>query len=109
MNVRLVCVFASSSCIGTELAADVAENVESRKCDFRAVLARHFSKSVVRSTSSDTWYKSGVVLLSCFNMLQEGDISFFLVPLNRDVCVWCRAGSMLKTNAPGLTVINGVA
>ena len=37
MNVRLVCVLASSSCIGTELAADVAENVESRKCELRAV------------------------------------------------------------------------
>ena len=29
MNVRLVCVFASSSCIGTEPAAYVEENVES--------------------------------------------------------------------------------
>ena len=38
MNVRLVCVFASSSCIGAEPAAYVEENVESRKCDFRAVI-----------------------------------------------------------------------
>ena len=37
MNIRVVCVFASSSCIGTEPVADVAENVESRKCDFRPV------------------------------------------------------------------------
>ena len=37
MNVRLVCVLASSSCIGTELAADIAENVVFRKCDFRRV------------------------------------------------------------------------
>ena len=29
MNVRLVCVFASSSCIGAEPAAYVEENVES--------------------------------------------------------------------------------
>ena len=40
MNVRLVCVFASSSCIGAEPAAYVEENVESRKCDFRAVTPR---------------------------------------------------------------------
>ena len=37
MNVRLVCVFASSSCIGTEPAASVTENVESENTDFRAV------------------------------------------------------------------------
>ena len=37
MNVRLVCVFASSSCIGTEPAAYVTENVESENTDFRAV------------------------------------------------------------------------
>ena len=42
MNVRLVCVLASSSCIGTELAADIAENVVFRKCDFRRVLAKDF-------------------------------------------------------------------
>ena len=41
MIVRLVCVLASSSCIGTELAADVAENVESENTDFRAVLPAH--------------------------------------------------------------------
>ena len=40
MNVRLVCVLASSSCIGAEPAAYVEENVESRKCDFRAVSTR---------------------------------------------------------------------
>ena len=40
MNVRLVCVFASSTCIGAEPAAYVEENVESRKCDFRAVILR---------------------------------------------------------------------
>ena len=38
MNVRLVCAFASSSCIGTEPAAYVEENVESENTDFRAVL-----------------------------------------------------------------------
>ena len=37
MNIRLVCVLASSSCIGIEPAAYVTVNVESRKCDFRAV------------------------------------------------------------------------
>ena len=37
MNVRLVCAFASSSCIGTEPAAYVEENVESENTDFRAV------------------------------------------------------------------------
>ena len=39
MNVRLVCAFASSSCIGTEPAAYVEENVESENTDFRAVEA----------------------------------------------------------------------
>ena len=38
MNVRLVCAFASNSCIGTEPAAYVEENVESENTDFRAVL-----------------------------------------------------------------------
>ena len=37
MNVRLVCVLASSSCIGTELAADMAENVESENTELRGV------------------------------------------------------------------------
>ena len=37
MIVRLVCVLASSSCIGTEPAAYVPENVESENTDFRAV------------------------------------------------------------------------
>ena len=37
MNVRLVCAFASNSCIGTEPAAYVEENVESENTDFRAV------------------------------------------------------------------------
>ena len=39
MNVRLVCVFASSSCIAAEPAAYVEENVESENTDFRAVAA----------------------------------------------------------------------
>ena len=37
MIVRLVCVLASNSCIGTEPAASVTENVESENTDFRAV------------------------------------------------------------------------
>ena len=37
MIVRLVCVLASSSCIGAEPAAYVEENVESENTDFRAV------------------------------------------------------------------------
>ena len=41
MNVRLVCVFASSSCIGAEPAAYVEENVESENTDFRAVTGVH--------------------------------------------------------------------
>ena len=43
MNIRVVCFPASSSCIGTELAASVTENVESRKCDFRAVFISNLS------------------------------------------------------------------
>ena len=39
MNVRLVCAFASNSCIGTEPAAYVEENVESENTDFRPVSA----------------------------------------------------------------------
>ena len=38
MIVRLVCVLASNSCIGTEPAASVTENVESENTDFRAVV-----------------------------------------------------------------------
>ena len=41
MNVRLVCVLASSSCIGTEPAAYVEENVESENTDLRAVNRTH--------------------------------------------------------------------
>ena len=40
INFRLVCVFASSSCIGTEPVAYVPENVESENTDFRAVSMR---------------------------------------------------------------------
>mgnify|MGYP001485273976 CR=1 FL=1 len=40
MIVRLVCVLASSSCIGTEPAAYVPENVESGNTDFRAVVSK---------------------------------------------------------------------
>ena len=40
MKIRVVCVFASSSCIGTEPAASVTENVESENTDFRAVISR---------------------------------------------------------------------
>ena len=42
MIVRLVCVLASSSCIGTEPAAYVPENVESGNTDFRAVRKHRF-------------------------------------------------------------------
>ena len=38
MNVRLVCVFASSSCIGIELAAYIEENVKSENTKLRAVV-----------------------------------------------------------------------
>ena len=44
MNVRLVCAFASSSCIGTEPAAYVEENVESENTDFRAVVPSQAKK-----------------------------------------------------------------
>ena len=40
MIVRLVCVLASNSCIGTEPAASVTENVESRKCELRDVMSQ---------------------------------------------------------------------
>ena len=45
MNVRLVCAFASNSCIGTEPAAYVEENVKSENTDFRPVNFSIISKS----------------------------------------------------------------
>ena len=39
MNVRLVCVLASSSCVGTEPAAYITENVESENTELRGVSA----------------------------------------------------------------------
>ena len=42
MIVRLVCVLASSSCIGTEPAAYIPENVESENTELRAVNSENF-------------------------------------------------------------------
>ena len=47
MNVRVVCFPASSSCISTEPAASVTENVESRKCELRPVVVATASLQVL--------------------------------------------------------------
>ena len=67
MIVRLVCVLASSSCIGTELAADMAENVESENTDFRAVA--HFNCFGGGAFTTCTEVSSGRGPLRSLNLL----------------------------------------
>ena len=79
MNVWLVCAFASNSYIGTEPAAGVAENVESRKCDFRGVNPTKSHRGT-RGVKQDR-----IAILNSSTYSEERTGCVYMVGINQDM------------------------